>query len=117
VYDVIRRLPTALVTLAHQGTKVYADRFELLYRREASRPNEMWQADHTPLDLRVLDERGRPARPWLTIVLDDYSRVVAGYALSLPDPSSNSTCCSSRWPSPDVSIRTAFVFRVFGTST
>jgi putative transposase len=48
VYDVIRRLPTALVTLAHEGTKVYADRFELLYRREAARPNEMWQADHTP---------------------------------------------------------------------
>jgi len=96
VYDVIRRLPTALVTLAHQGTKVYADRFELLYRREASRPNEMWQADHTPLDVRVLDERGRPARPWLTIVLDDYSRVVAGYALSLRDPSSIQTALALR---------------------
>jgi putative transposase len=34
VYDVIRRLPPALVTLAHHGTKVYADRFELLYRRD-----------------------------------------------------------------------------------
>ena len=62
VYDVVRRLPTALVTLAHQGTKVYADRFELLYRREAGRPNEMWQADHTPLDMRVLDEHSRSAR-------------------------------------------------------
>src|SRR5205814_7705953 len=47
VYDVIRHLPMALVTLAHDGPKVYADRFELLHRREASRPNEMWQADHT----------------------------------------------------------------------
>jgi putative transposase len=42
------------VSLAHDGPKVYADRFELLYRREASRPNEMWQADHTPLDLWIL---------------------------------------------------------------
>ena len=50
MYDVIRRLPTALVTLAHHGTKVYADRFELLYRRAAGRPNAMWRADHTPLD-------------------------------------------------------------------
>lgn len=54
VYDVIRQLPSPLVTLAHDGPKVYANRFELLYRREASRPNEMWQADHTPLDLWVL---------------------------------------------------------------
>jgi putative transposase len=96
VYSVIRELDPALVTLAHQGAKVYADRYDLLYRREASRSNEMWQADHTPLDMRVLDERGRPARPWLTIVLDDYSRAVAGYALSLHDPSSIQTALALR---------------------
>jgi len=96
VHQIIRQLPAALVTLAHGGTKVYADRFELLYRREASRPNEMWQADHTPLDLRVLDEHDRPARPWLTIVLDDYSRAVAGYALSLHAPSSIQTALALR---------------------
>jgi len=89
-------LPAALVSLAHDGPKVYADRFELLYRPEASRPNEMWQADHTPLDLWVLDERSRPARPWLTIVLDDYSRAVAGYALSLHAPSSIQTALALR---------------------
>ncbi len=91
VYSVIRALDPGLVTLAHEGPKRYAEQFELLYRREASRPNELWQADHTPLDLRVYDERGRPARPWLTIILDDYSRVVAGYALSLHAPSSIQT--------------------------
>ena len=96
VYDVIRQLPGALLTLAHEGPKVYADRFDLLYRREASRPNEMWQADHTPLDMWVLDERGRPARPWLTIILDDYSRAVAGYALSLHAPSSIQTALALR---------------------
>src|SRR5439155_11675036 len=50
VFTIVRGLAPDLVTLAHQGTKVYADRFELLYRREASRPNEMWQArseEHT----------------------------------------------------------------------
>ena len=96
VFSIVRGLAPDLVTLAHLGTKVYADRFELLYRREASRPNEMWQADHTPLDLRVLDERGRPARPWLTIILDDYSRAVAGYALSLHAPSSIQTALALR---------------------
>ncbi len=96
VYSIIRDLDPALVTLAHQGPKVYADRFDLLYRREASRPNELWQADHTELDVRVLDERGRPARPWLTVILDDYSRAVAGYALSLHAPSSIQTALALR---------------------
>ncbi len=96
VYSIIQALPADLVSLAHDGPKVYADRFELLYRREASRPNEMWQADHTPLDLWILDERSEPARPWLTIVLDDYSRAVAGYALSLHAPSSIQTALALR---------------------
>ena len=96
VYSVIRALDPGLVTLAHEGPKRYAEQFELLYRREASRPNEMWQADHTPLDMRVYDERGQPARPWLTIILDDYSRVVAGYALSLHAPSSIQTALALR---------------------
>jgi putative transposase len=96
VYRVIQQLPSALLTLAHDGTKAYADRFELLYRREAGGSNEIWQADHTPLDLWVLDERGRPARPWLTIIMDDYSRAVAGYALSLQTPSSIQTALALR---------------------
>lgn len=79
VYDVIRRLDPALVTLAHEGRKAYQERFDLLYRREASRPNEIWQADHTPLDLWILDEEGKPARPWLTVILDDYSRAVTDH--------------------------------------
>jgi putative transposase len=96
VYRVIQQLSPALVTLAHDGAKVYADRFELLYRREATRSNDIWQADHTPLDLWILDERGQPARPWLTVVLDDYSRAVAGYALSLHAPSSIQTALAMR---------------------
>ncbi len=92
----IQQLPADLVTLAHDGTKAYADRFELLYRRDATRPNEIWQADHTPLDLWVVDERGRPARPWFTVILDDHSRAVAGYALSLHAPSSIQTALALR---------------------
>jgi len=96
VYSIIKALDPALVTLAHEGPKRYADQYELLYRREASRPNELWQADHTPLDLWVLDEHGRPARPWLTVILDDYSRAVAGYAVSLHAPSSIQTALALR---------------------
>ena len=31
----------------------------------------------------VLDESNRPVRPWLTVILDDKSRAVAGYKVLL----------------------------------
>ena len=61
---------------AHQGAKAYAHGFELLHRREATRPNEIWQADHTQLDILVLDEAGAIVRPWLTVIIDDHSGLV-----------------------------------------
>lgn len=96
VYDIIRRLDPALVTLAHEGLEAYREKFDLLYRREATRPNEIWQADHTLLDLWVRDERDQPARPWLTVILDDYSRAVAGYSLNLTAPSALQTALALR---------------------
>lgn len=39
VYDQVRRLPADLVMLAHEGTKAYADTFEMVHRREAKGPN------------------------------------------------------------------------------
>src|SRR5712692_8552241 len=81
VYDIIQKIDPAFVTLAHEGAKVYGEEFDLLYRREASHTNAMWQADHTLLPIWLLDEHGKPAKPWLTAILDDYSRAVAGYFL------------------------------------
>jgi hypothetical protein len=61
-----------LVNLAHEGTKRYREVFDLVHRREAARPNDIWQADHTELGLWVLAPSGLPARPWLTVIEDDY---------------------------------------------
>ncbi|WP_308159421.1 transposase family protein [Arthrobacter sp. ISL-65] len=80
-----------LRTLAHEGDAAYRDTFELVYRRNAGRPNEQWQADHTLLDIEVIDSKGRGARPWLTVVLDDYSRAVAGYTVFIGAPSAEQT--------------------------
>ncbi|HEX5501816.1 MAG TPA: Mu transposase C-terminal domain-containing protein [Thermomicrobiales bacterium] len=87
----IQHLDPGLVTLAHAGAAAYRETFDLLYRREATSANEVWQADHTPLDLRVHGENGAPVRPWLTVILDDYSRAVAGYRLSAQAPSALQT--------------------------
>ncbi len=91
VYAVVRQLDPGLVSLAHEGTKGYQRAFDLIHRREASRPNEIWQADHSQLDICLLDERGESARPWLTAILDDYNRALAGYYLTFSAPSSLGT--------------------------
>lgn len=96
VYAVIRDLDPGLVTLAHEGTKAYAEAFDLIHRHEASGPNAVWQADHTELDIWLKDGRGQPEKPWLTVILDDYSRAVAGYALSFSDPSAIQTALALR---------------------
>src|SRR3954447_24938272 len=96
VYAVIRDMDPALVTLAHEGTKAYADAFDLIHRHEATGPNAVWQADHTELDVLLKDGRGRPEKPWLTIILDDYSRAVAGYALFFGSPSAIQTALALR---------------------
>jgi putative transposase len=91
VRGIIAAIDPGLRTLALDGDAAYRDRFELVYRRSAARPNEQWQADHTLLDLLVLDGRGQPARPWLTVILDDYSRAVAGYTVFLGAPTAERT--------------------------
>jgi putative transposase len=96
VYDIARRLDPALVTLAHEGTKRYQAVFELVHRREAATPNEIWQADHTRLDLWVIAPSGKPARPWLTVIEDDHSRAIAGYTVSLDTPSAVQTALALR---------------------
>lgn len=96
VYAITRALDPALTVLAHEGGKAYAHGFELLHRREAARPNEIWQADHTELDIVVLDEAGAIIRPWLTVVIDDHSRAVAAYRLSPNAPSALQTALALR---------------------
>ncbi|MEV4181868.1 hypothetical protein AB0J28_10550 [Streptosporangium canum] len=73
VHKIVSSLDPALVTLGVQGTKKYRETYELVYRREAAKPNEIWQADHTELDIWVVDDKGRPDRPWLTAIEDDHS--------------------------------------------
>ena len=103
VYAIIRGIDPAMATLAHEGSKRYKEVFDLVHRREAFKPNQIWQADHTLLDLWVLTPSGRPGRSWLTLVEDDHSRAVAGYAVNLDAPSALTTALAFRqaiWRKP-----------------
>lgn len=110
VWRVARALDEPLLALAQRGTRAYEDAYDLVYRREAGRPNDIWQADHTPLDILVVEPSSGTgtARPWLTVVLDDYSRAVPGYALNLSGPSAMQTALVLRqaiWRKPEPAWR------------
>lgn len=107
VRDIVRQLNPALLTLAHEGAVAFRDRFELVHRHRAKRPNGMWQADHTELDILILDANGKIVRPWLTTVIDDHSRVVAGYMVFLGAPSALNTSLALRqaiWRKADTGV-------------
>jgi|SRR5271165_63878 len=88
---IVKKLDPQLTTLAHEGAKAYQEEFDLIYRHQASAPNEFWQADHSLLPIFVLNEQGEPTKPWLTIIFDDYSRGIPGYYLSFDSPSAQRT--------------------------
>ncbi|MFG5380602.1 helix-turn-helix domain-containing protein, partial [Yoonia sp. R2-816] len=58
-----------------------------------ARPLEVVQIDHTRADVFVVDEETREpvGRPWLTLAMDVYSRMVTGFYLTLDAPSRLST--------------------------
>ncbi|MGM0875397.1 MAG: Mu transposase C-terminal domain-containing protein [Bacillota bacterium] len=91
VYTIAKSISPALKKLAYEGEKEYQNSFDFVHRTEASKPNEIWQADHTLLDIMVYNEKNILERPWLTIIMDDFSRAVTGYFLSFSAPSAIQT--------------------------
>jgi putative transposase len=95
VYGVVRDLDPGLVALARDDPKAYRERFDLIHRREAAGPNAIWQADHTQLDVWVRDEADRAAKPWLTVIIDDCSRAIAGCRIGFAAPSTLQTALAA----------------------
>jgi len=55
-----------------------------------SRPLEVVQIDHTEVDVFLVDEKTRKTmdkRPWLTLAIDVFTRMVVGFHLSMDKPS------------------------------
>lgn len=55
----------------------------------ANYPLHRIQIDHTPADVVIVDDKYRLSigRPWLTLAIDMYTRIIVGYYLSLNAPS------------------------------
>lgn len=59
--------------------------------------NQVWQVDHTRADVLVVDQTGGIlGRPWLTIVVDTYSRCIMGMHLGFDAPSATVVCLALR---------------------
>lgn len=51
--------------------------------------NHVWQCDHTLVDMLLVDQHGELlGRPWLTTVINSYSRCIMGISLGFDPPSS-----------------------------
>jgi len=85
---------------AREGEGAARDRYDPVPGKfEAEYPLHVVQIDHTRMDVVVVDRRSRRpiGRPWLTLAIDVYSRMIQGYHLSLEAPSAASVamCISS----------------------
>lgn len=119
-FEIKRRCNNAKVKIPHENTvrnriKELSDK-EVIKMRESRRhgerlyrntdgafpagkqPLEVVQIDHTPVDLIIVDEQYRKpiGRPFLTLAIDVYSRMIVGFYISLEEPSyfSASQCIS-----------------------
>jgi putative transposase len=79
---------------AHEGAAAAGDRFrQVKGGLRTERPLQIVQIDHTKVDIMLVDDVTRACigRPWLTLVLDVHTRMVAGLTLSLDPPSAAGT--------------------------
>lgn len=94
VRKIVQSLPKDMVTLAKSGDKAYADKYEIIMRRESKYPNQIWQVDHCLLSIKVIHKDKIEEHPWLTIIIDDFSRCIMGFCLYTGAPVSNANCFS-----------------------
>ena len=90
----IAAIPAVQIVRSREGAKRAREQFGLLSGStpETTFPLQRIQVDHTRVDLIVVDAALRQPleRPWITVAIDEYSRAVLGFYLSLEAPSSTS---------------------------
>lgn len=91
IYRWLAGLHADLVARARLGADAGEREFRVAMKRfKVSRILERIEIDHTPLDLIVIDKLTKLplGRPWLTLAVDRYSRMIMGFYISFHAPSS-----------------------------
>ncbi|MGR5144480.1 Mu transposase C-terminal domain-containing protein [Photobacterium sp. DNB23_23_1] len=89
-YNRIKKLPAYEVAVARHGKYLADMEFNKIDAHlPPNRVLEKVEIDHSPLDLILLDdEMGIPlGRPYLTLLIDQYSRSIVGFHLGFKEPS------------------------------
>jgi hypothetical protein len=55
-------------------------------RRKRTRKAKSIGRETTPLDLYALDVQGRPYRPWITVEVDSFTRLIRSIRISAERP-------------------------------
>jgi len=87
----IKEVPENIRYRLKNGAEAAAEKFGAKpYKLVTKRALEVFQMDHTLVDLIICDESSRTplGRPWLTLVMDVHTRVIVGYYIALHSPSS-----------------------------
>lgn len=90
VYRLIARIEAYETVVLKEGKAVAKRCFHISKTgTKTTRILERAEADHTPLDLFLIDEKTwlPLGRPTLTVIIDHYSRMLLGYYLSFESPS------------------------------
>ncbi len=86
----LKTLPAELTVAKRQGRKAAEQAYAPVEGRfpGADAPLAVVQIDHTKLDIVLVDDVHRRAigRPWITLAIDVYSRMVAGFYVSFDPP-------------------------------
>lgn len=89
VYRAVKRLDPYEVCVAREEKRIADERFRANKQGpRATRVLERVECDHTRLDVMVVDPATRLplGRPWLTTIIDVYSKMILGFYLSFHPP-------------------------------
>lgn len=92
ITDRVRGIPPKDAVKAREGAKAAREMFRLNKGRMShpGGPLHEIQIDHTQIDIFVVLPNGERVRPWLTLAIDVYTRMIVGFYLSLEKPSAYS---------------------------
>lgn len=86
-YTTFRRLaselPKPIRVIARDGSKAYDDKCGdyIQIDRSSTPANHTWVSDHHQLDILCRDETGRLVFPWVTVFMDERSRMWVGWCV------------------------------------
>lgn len=99
VYRWIKQLHYAVVSNAREGKMVTNRELRtVLGRAPAESILSRFEIDHTPIDLHLIDQSTKLycGRPWLTLIVDRKSRMIAGFYVGFHAPSAYSVLYALR---------------------